>query len=1022
MNYYPSLLFFSWILCICIISATVYYVDPSSSAGNGLSWQNSFNTLDMALLLATPLDEIWLMGGKTYTPSNPSDRTDCFISNIGIAILGGFSGTETVPEQRDSNFATSILSGDIGIIGENHDNCYHVITYKQSLTLDNVIIQHGNANYNGLYVETQIENTLHRYGGALITFNVAKPTLLVLNNVTIRNNSAMNGGALWVTSTAQNSVQVLIKDSIFEYNRAINGEFEGGYGGAIYEMHLAAVAIFNTSFKFNTAHNKGGGIYQDYGAMLYVDGCVFDDNSVDGFGGAVFSEDRNSQTDGTFPTFRRCIFRNNSAGVDGGAICWYNFVNGTLENNQFQSNIAMNKGGAISFSVDTISASSGNIFSGNIANGDSNTNDIYNETRIVYTNIDDTISFNISRELNELFNISRELNDLYPFDASDSLCYVDIDNMNSNQNGNEWNSAYNHIQDCLDKLRYIGGEVWIKYGTYIPTTIPEWKQRIDKTSITMQSFSMYDNIRMYGGFSGIESSRYQRNWKDYPTFLSCQISKNRQCFQILNAADNTIVDGFIFANAGIAGQNRRRMANSINIGAVLSSTSTFVGSGIYSNSTNITVVNSIFTRLFSSGKGGAVYCVGMEDVDGLVIKSPTFINVHFLGNRAVARGGAISADGKCNFICKSCKFDANSCAAKGGAVYLDFDCDPIFIDATFTRNYALESGSCIAADGKSFVRFNGTTLFSGNHARMEGCLYSGSGVGPGIEQGFSFEQAPIFSSNYMDNTGIGHNDMYGWPFSILDIAATPPPTVPTIQIPTTSPTPAPVSTVPHTVPNVIVFIVDDMDFTQAWSESAPNGLELQGKTVSYDDFPTRYLDEFRKEAVIFPRSYAAAPKCTPSRFAILTGRLATRSEWGQSRTLLTSSGKLGTNVSVQVSKIWYHDSEYNIAYALKNNPNTSYYTAAVGKWHLMSSTDNGHEYGCDALSHSQNHVLYEQCTSAVKEQGFDFVDAWYVSNIAENSYYSHNPEWMVSQSQRFINQAVNVEHKPFFLYFAATLT
>ena len=34
---------------------------------------------------------------------------------------------------------------------------------------------------------------------------------------------------------------------------------------------------------------------------MYVTGSTFVDNKVNGWGGAIFAEDRNSQTDGTFP-------------------------------------------------------------------------------------------------------------------------------------------------------------------------------------------------------------------------------------------------------------------------------------------------------------------------------------------------------------------------------------------------------------------------------------------------------------------------------------------------------------------------------------------------------------------------------------------------------------------------------------------------------------------------------------------------------------------------------------------------
>ena len=74
-----------------------------------------------------------------------------------------------------------------------------------------------------------------------------------------------------------------------------------------------------------------------------------------------------------------------------------------------------------------------------------------------------------------------------------------------------------------------------------------------------------------------------------------------------------------------------------------------------------------------------------------------------------------------------------------------------------------------------------------------------------------------------------------------------------------------------------------------------------------------------------------------------------------------------------------------------------------------------------ALAGTYNLELYENCTNLIKEVGFDFVDAAYHSNIDANPYFSHNPEWMVHESQKFINTAIT-NKQPFFLYFAATLT
>ena len=138
--------------------------------------------------------------------------------------------------------------------------------------------------------------------------------------------------------------------------------------------------------------------------------------------------------------------------------------------------------------------------------------------------------------------------------------------------------------------------------------------------------------------------------------------------------------------------------------------------------------------------------------DHLNIKSPTFINVAFVGNRAIVCGGAISADVSCNFKCDYCLFEDNACGKKGGAIYLDFDADPDITNSEFINNRAYESGGCVAADGKSKVKFV-NTKFINNSARMEGgCLYSGSGVSQNIDQGFEINTYEFpFSDTFEDN-------------------------------------------------------------------------------------------------------------------------------------------------------------------------------------------------------------------------------------------------------------------------------
>ncbi len=169
------------------------------------------------------------------------------------------------------------------------------------------------------------------------------------------------------------------KDSIFENNVA------GSNGGAI-DWHYGASngRIENSVFNNNTAHRSAGALYWnghdgviygsnftnnrvvgdnpssagkggDGGAVIWLgpnglaNECIFINNSAPKNGGAVYLES-SSLGDSSNTIFSNSYFANNTAGVDGGAINWNEgSEKGRIRNSAFDNNYAKNNGGAVSW-------------------------------------------------------------------------------------------------------------------------------------------------------------------------------------------------------------------------------------------------------------------------------------------------------------------------------------------------------------------------------------------------------------------------------------------------------------------------------------------------------------------------------------------------------------------------------------------------------------------------------------------------------------------------------------------------
>ena len=125
------------------------YVDAGATGTihDGTSWTTAFTDLQSALAIANFSNQVDVAGG-TYKPTSGTDRTISFAPSMGVTIYGGYAGSASSnPDTRDPATYPTILSGDIGALGNNSDNSYHLVIGNLTFaTLDGLTLEDADAN------------------------------------------------------------------------------------------------------------------------------------------------------------------------------------------------------------------------------------------------------------------------------------------------------------------------------------------------------------------------------------------------------------------------------------------------------------------------------------------------------------------------------------------------------------------------------------------------------------------------------------------------------------------------------------------------------------------------------------------------------------------------------------------------------------------------------------------------------------------------------------------------------------
>lgn len=526
-------------------SKTYHVTAEATDGGDGSSWTNAI-TLTEALSRAKAGDEIWVKGYENITGHIYKAPKGGFVLPSGVAMYGGFAGTETyknvLPTGRHKyqmKYQTALV-GDINtndkasqqliIYPENttrNDNATHVLTLQMGVTQDNpndgskptivsgFLIAAGNAKGDN--------STSDGRGGGIYVVNNsndnnAQSRFFRISQCNFANNYGMRGGAIYVDNSCTSQQSAISYCSFFDNVAGKRGTSENEGGG----MWIDGTA---TVYNCNINNNTNGGIRLSSTSKIV--NCSVIANTVSAVdltaagasgsngGGAVYNtvlwhSTALSKQD-TRPAFYSCAFpevevTNTDTNTDANGNVWISNENHGTEPAPWFKQSAVNQGYDFSFSSNlkqlystafTFEETSALLNKGklefykNFAEKlETTSTDIMGRTR--YQNQDNTIDIGAYE---------------YARMKAGRIRYV---KEGGTGKGTSWKDAMGDIQNAINDLAETAttpgekGEVWVAAGTYVVN------QRIHSDASAPTSLLMKNGISVYGAFEGNETSRSER--------------------------------------------------------------------------------------------------------------------------------------------------------------------------------------------------------------------------------------------------------------------------------------------------------------------------------------------------------------------------------------------------------------------------------------------------------------------------------------------------------------------------------
>ena len=548
------------VMDVRVSSSVIYVTATGAGSKDGSSWDNAMDNINDAVMAAfaqSGVDsrQVWVAAG-TYSGYNSSTR---FPMVSGVEVYGGFAGTETLFSERDVENNKTILDGakSYNVLDKSTDN---PATAENPAIWDGFCINGYNAVINNHCILRNSEITVKTEVNGGMVQNCTITNLQSGQNFKVKASSTVKGCRFFDNSSGSMPLIELnnaVLDSCFVYDNSATRNLIKSTASNIEKTHIykntskysmidATETNITNSLIFNNAIN---GSISGFLAVVHAkdNSAIINSNLMNNMvtytGGGDMTKLDNDEDH--YWQYKNVIVALESSDMKN-SVVWNNAIS-SFDNNFIAKDNNSNVDycavdGALYNGVGNIRITDANesgLFSPRFANPITDLGSVFKQETYDWSLKANSILFGHADDGKAIGAMTSDAASVMTLNPTDGVIYVSAEGAGL-QDGSSWSNATPYLQYAIAQANTFEpiAEVWVQAGTYYGDGV-----------VGNNAFNIVENVNVYGGFAGTESSIEDRDLENNKSILDGQ-NTQRVLFQNEPFADGetTTWDGFVIRN------------------------------------------------------------------------------------------------------------------------------------------------------------------------------------------------------------------------------------------------------------------------------------------------------------------------------------------------------------------------------------------------------------------------------------------------------------------------------------------